>query len=470
MKIIELYAENLKRLKVIQIKPDTGLVEITGKNGQGKTSVLDAIWWALGGTENIQSSPIRTGESHASVTVDLGDMKVERKFIAQDDGTYTTSLKLTTPDGARYDKPQSRLDDLLGRFTFDPLAFLRLNPVDQVRSLQGLVASFDFAAADKYNKIDLEERRDWNRTAKTAREVESTLRGQLPEVIPEPVDVSKAMNDLIEAQRHNNKVEETARLLTIAKNNRDDAERRVATLKQQIEAAEEVLTFATNSVTEIEETVTERVDTSPLQEKIAGAQQVNAMVTKAAEAERQDGVAKHAESMSAQLTAKVEARKAAAIAAIKEAQIPVEGLAIVDDRVTLDGIPFEQVSDAMQLRASVALAIAMNPKLRVLRVRDGSLLDDDALEIMRQMCADQDYQIWIERVDSSGEIGIVMEDGAIKGQVIEPTPEPEKAPKKEAKEKPAEPVGEPVDDDAPKRPSAAERLAAARAQTSMKLE
>jgi recombinational DNA repair ATPase RecF len=470
MKIIELYAENLKRLKVIQIKPETGLVEITGKNGQGKTSVLDAIWWALGGTENIQSSPIRTGESHASVVVDLGDMKVERKFIAQDDGTYTTSLKLTTPDGARYDKPQSRIDDLLGRFTFDPLAFLRQRPDEQVRSLQGLVTSFDFAAADRYNKADLEERRERNRTAKSAREVESSLRGQLPEVIPEAVDVSKAMNDLIEAQRHNNKVEETARLLTIARNNRDAADQRVATLKQQLEAAQEALDFSEKTIREIEETVIDRVDTTPLQEKIAGAQAVNAMVAKAAEADRQAGIAAYAEAQSADLTDKVEARKAAAIAAIKEAKIPVEGLAIVDDRVTLEGIPFEQVSDAMQLRASVALAIAMNPKLRVLRVRDGSLLDEDALEIMRQMCADQDYQIWIERVDSSGEIGIVMEDGAIKGQVIEPTPEPEKAPKKEAKEKAAAPVGEPVDDGAPKKPSAAERLAAARAQTSMKLE
>jgi hypothetical protein len=469
MKIIELRAENLKRLRVIEIRPDTPLVEITGKNGQGKTSVLDAIWWALGGTENIQASPIRTGQDRASVMVDLGDMKVERTFIAQENGSYTTSLRLTTPDGARYDRPQSRIDDLLGRFSFDPLAFQRLRADEQVKALQDLVSDFDFAAADRFNKADAEARRDWNRKAKEARDAERVLRGQLPEVIPERVDVSAVMAEMIEAQRHNNEVDDHARRVVNARNHATEALRRVEVIKQQLEAATEATAFAERAILELGETP-ERIDVKPMQDRIAGAQNINSIVLKALDVLKFAVTASSAEEESTKLSDTIAARQAQARMAIEEAKIPVEGLAIVDGQVVLDGIPFSQASDAQQLRASVALAIAMNPKLRVLRVRDGSLLDDDALELMRAMCVEADYQIWIERVDSSGEVGIVMEDGAIKGQVIEPTPEPEKPAKKT---KPAPDEAPPPAEEAKPAATAggaAARLAAARAQSTMKLE
>lgn len=65
MKIISLQAENVKRLTAVSITPDGNLVQISGRNGQGKTSVLDAIWWALEGAANIQAEPIRKGADEA---------------------------------------------------------------------------------------------------------------------------------------------------------------------------------------------------------------------------------------------------------------------------------------------------------------------------------------------------------------------------------------------------------------------
>ena len=58
MKIVSLQAENIKKLVAVEIKPDGNMVQITGKNGHGKTSVLDAIWWALAGLSNVQAVPI----------------------------------------------------------------------------------------------------------------------------------------------------------------------------------------------------------------------------------------------------------------------------------------------------------------------------------------------------------------------------------------------------------------------------
>ena len=76
--------------------------------------------------------------------------------------------------------------------------------------------------------------------------------------------------------------------------------------------------------------------------------------------------------------------------------------------------PFDQASDAERLRASCAIAMRGDAKLRVLRVRDGSLLDEDSLRLLSEMAEAEDWQCWVERVDTSGKVGIVIEDGKVK--------------------------------------------------------
>jgi hypothetical protein len=95
-------------------------------------------------------------------------------------------------------------------------------------------------------------------------------------------------------------------------------------------------------------------------------------------------------------------------------KMPVQGLTFGEGEILLNGVPFAQASDAEQLQASVAIAAALNPKLRVIRIRDGSLLDDLAMQRLAQFATATDMQVWIERVDSSGKIGFVLEDGHVK--------------------------------------------------------
>ena len=80
MKIVKLAAENIKKLVAVEITPTGDVIRVTGKNGAGKTSVLDAIWWALGGEREIQSQPVRQGEKTAKVVLDLGEREVPSKL------------------------------------------------------------------------------------------------------------------------------------------------------------------------------------------------------------------------------------------------------------------------------------------------------------------------------------------------------------------------------------------------------
>ena len=132
----------------------------------------------------------------------------------------------------------------------------------------------------------------------------------------------------------------------------------------------------------------------------------------------------------------MEQRAATAREAIAAAKMPVAGLGFGDGVVTYNDIPFDQASSAEQLRVSLAIAMAANPKLRVIRIEDGSLLDEDSLAQIAAMAKDHDYQVWIERVETSGKVGFVIEDGHVKGAA------PAKSPK--AKSAAAEAASQPA--------------------------
>lgn len=137
-----------------------------------------------------------------------------------------------------------------------------------------------------------------------------------------------------------------------------------------------------------------------VRQKKARAVLVDELAAKEAEAKRLDAE-----------VAAVDEQKAAALAA---ASLPVQGLAFDEAGASFDGLPLEQASQAQQLRISVAIGSALNPRLRAMLVRDGSLLDSDSLALLKEEATRADLQVWLEVVGRDGE-GIVIEDGAVVG-------------------------------------------------------
>ena len=101
---------------------------------------------------------------------------------------------------------------------------------------------------------------------------------------------------------------------------------------------------------------------------------------------------------------------------LSRAKFPIKGLVIDDEGVTFENIPFIQCSAAQRIRVSVAIGLAMNPKLRVLLIREGSMLDSKNLEMVAKMAEKADAQIWVERVSKGKECQIIMEDGSVQIQ------------------------------------------------------
>lgn len=423
MKIIQLTAENVKKLSAVEITPDGNIVQITGKNAQGKTSVLDAIWWAIAGTENIQKQPIRAGADKARVELKLGSEKtveliVERRFTEK-----ASYLEVKTADGAKYPSPQKMLDDLLGALTFDPLDFMRRDGKGQFDILKGLVPlGIDLDAFAAIDKEDREKRTRINRDAKAKRAQADAIEGAFEGLPAASIDESKLLDSLQTAADTNADVERRHSNRRNAETNNIAA--RAGASKLRADAAN-LLAEAARLEAQADETerrmqeagpLPEPVDLTALRADLDAARGTNALI---ADRDRQAAIAAEAADLEAQaklLTDAIEKRAAERMDAIAKARMPIDGLGFDDLSVTYRGLPLDQASDAEQLMISTAIAAALNPKLRVLRIRDGSLLDDDAMERLATFATEHDFQIWIERVDVSGTVGIVMEDGHVKGQ------------------------------------------------------
>lgn len=412
LRVVKLEVERFKRIRAVEITPDpnSSTVTIAGRNAQGKSSVIDAIWAALSGAAAAKGTsttrPIRDGENSARVTVDLGDIVVTRTWSGE-----KTALKVESKDGAKYSSPQRMLDEMVGRLSFDPLAFASLPAKDQQSELLGLVElPFDPAVLAGQRKSAFDERTDVGRTVKQ-------LKGQLdgfPEIgddVPdELVSVAALVAELDTARELEVSIEVANDEIATARNILAETDRAISELRDK----------ENRWLAKLEETkarlaaLPDRIDLEPIRSRIDNAETINAGVRRKQERQQVlDQLEDWREKQDA-LTTRIADLDNTREAGLAAAEFPVPGLGFDEDGVTLDGVPFAQASAAEQLRVSVAMAMALNPKVRIIRITDGSLLDSENLALIEEMAGANGFQVWIERVDESGAVGVVIEDGEVK--------------------------------------------------------
>jgi len=414
LRIIRFEAENFKRLKAVRITPHGNMIQLTGANGSGKSSVLDAIYAALAGKGAAPTVPIREGEESAVITLDLGRIKVTRRF-----GANQTSLVVESEDGAVFPSPQTMLDKLVGALSFDPLEFTRLSAKEQRAALGKLVGvDHELKVIETHRRTTFEERTLVNRdVTKLKASVEA-----IPEESVEAVDVAELFAEIEEVEAHNRAVEqalakaradeEVARgMRKAALVNQHEATR----LRAEADRLDRVAATCEADAERLESSICRDFpamrDAAPLKQRIADAQAINERAAQQRRRHERLVELTEAEHRVFYLTEQLKDYDRSKQLLVERANLPVPGLGFTEDGVTFKGLPFEQASGAEQLRVSVAIAMAANPTLRVLRIKDGSLLDPSSLEIVADMLREHDYQLWIERVDVSGKVGIVMQDG-----------------------------------------------------------
>lgn len=408
MKIIKLIVENVKRIKAAEITPKGVMLRVTGPNGHGKTSLLDAIWWALGGTKNIQGKPIRKGALEASVELDLDDYIVRRHWTHK--GSYL-HVQQRDKEGRLLpvSRPQDLLDGLLSKVAFDPLSFMRLKPGPQAELLRS-IAGLDTSKADK-EIADLSTERTI-----VGRSMLSTPLSPIPD--PGPVkSVDEATAVLERARETEQELKDARWALTQENQTLHEAELEESSLAAKLEKAHARVIqcnvnakAAKNKVGAIKNVP----DTAALRNEISAAAEHNLAVASYRRHKEADEADQKVREKYAAMSVRILRLKSKREETILGVDMPVEGLSFDDaGDVIFGGIPLDQASGAEQLRISMGIAMASQPDLRIIRITDGSLLDSKSLEIIEKAAMDRDYQVWIESVDETGKIGIVIEDGQI---------------------------------------------------------
>ncbi len=411
MRIVELSVSNIKRISAVSIRPDGSLVQISGENDQGKTTLLDTIFYGLAGTRNIPKTPIRKGAKKGEIKIDLGAYRVTRTFTAQDGGEFTTGLKVEKADGSRPASPQALLDSFLGEYSYDPLAWALAAPAVQFNTMRAFVPGVDFDALALADKEDREKRTSINRRAKELRAQADGI--VLPAgKVPKLVDVSALETKLGEASNHNS---ELAQRKARRQQTEDEVQRlteEIARLTEQRAALQAKLDAAPP--------LEAAIDVTALTEELRTAREGNKVAEAARRRDDLNAQAKVEEDASEALTKAIEQREADKQKAIAAAKMPVPGLSFGDGEILMNGVSFSEASKSAKIKAGVAIAAALNPTIRIITIRDASVLDTKTRAWLAEFAEANDMQVWIELVEA-GDVGFVIEDGHLKGDA--PAPE-----------------------------------------------
>lgn len=417
MNIISLESSNIKRIKALTITPEGNVVVIGGKNGQGKTSVLDSIVYALAGASSHPSQPVRQGEDKGRIVCKLENgLTVTRTFTA----AGGTALNVTNGEGAKYPSPQAILDALVGRLSFDPLEFSRMPPKQQLETLKAMVG-LDFTDQDRKRKTLYDDRTQANRDAKNTRARMEAM-PHYPDAPAEEVSASDLLAELKRRQEDNKAIVQGREELASIESRMAKGEATIAEIDRKIAELQAQRTKAVALMGELDtshkakaQAVSSMVvqDEAEITAKLDDIQAINRKVAANIMRLRAEDEARAWEAKSAALTAEIDQIDKAKAEALAAASFPVPGLSFDESGVLFQGVPFSQASDAEKIRVSVSMGLAMNPKLKVILIRDGSLLDEDSLAIIAKMAAENDAQVWIERVGRGDECSVVIEDGQI---------------------------------------------------------
>lgn len=413
VKITALEAENVKRIKAVALTPSpTGLTIVGGNNNQGKTSVLDALAWALGGDRFRPDAAQRDGAvapAHLKVKLSNG-VVVERKG-------KNASLTVTDPTGRR--SGQQLLNAFVEPLALDLPRFMEATDKEKADILLRIIG-----IGSELHMRDLEIKALYDKrtfTGQLAAQKKHFAEEMIsyPEAPDEPVSASDLIRQQQEILARNGENQRKRTQLASLEEKAQLLAQRVQLLTRDLEAAEHALRAAQDDLQDARKSAEQLQDesTAALEASIRDIEETNRKVRANLEKARAEDEAAQYASEYDRLTESIQQKRADRMALLNGADLPLPGLSVEDGVLTYKGKHWRDMSGSDQLRVAAAIVRRLNP--------DCGFVLLDKLEQM-DMTTLQEFSAWLEaeglqaiatRVSTGSECQIIIEDGMVKDAV-----------------------------------------------------
>lgn len=440
VKINKLEIENVKRVKAVKIEPNaSGLTIVGGNNNQGKTSVIDAIAWGLGGNKYKPSQAHREGSvtpPHLHIVMNNG-LIVERKGKNSD-------LKVIDPNGEK--AGQNLLNSFVEELAIDLPKFMDSSNKEKANILLQIIG-----VGDQLYELERKEQEVYNKRHAIGQIADQKKKfaaeqPYFPEAPKELISVSDLVakqQEILarngENQQKRNQINQISFQLEQSKSNIQAINLRIEELQAQLQKEQIEFNRLTEDLTIAQKTAENLQDesTQELQQNIAEVDEINRRVRANLDKDKAEEDANDYKNQYDVLTNDINSIRKEKVSLLTNAQLPLQGLSVADGELTYNGQKWDNMSGSDQLKVSTAIVRKLKPDCGFILLDKLEQMDMVTLNEFGQWLEQEGLQAIATRVSTGDECEIIIEDGYVTENKLAPSeggPTPQQSPQPKWKE------------------------------------
>jgi DNA repair exonuclease SbcCD ATPase subunit len=400
IKINQLEAENLKRIRAVRLEPAaSGLTIVGGRNEQGKTSVLDAIAWALGGDRYRPSQPAREGSTIPPTL----HVKLSNGIIVERKGK-NSELKVTDPNGNK--SGQQLLNGFVEQLALDLPRFLAASNKDKATTLLRIIGVEEQLRALEQRETDTYNRRRAIGQIADQKKKFAKEQPYFPDAPKELLSASELIRrqqDILARNGENQRKRQQRDTLTQRAQTLDAEITRLTNERRHVAAD---LVIAEQSAQDIQDE-----STAELERDIANLEAINCRVRANLDKDKAEEDALDHENQYNALTHELDTIRGAKMDLLQGAALPLPGLSVEDGELTYNGYRWDNLSGSAQLQVAAAIVRKLNPQCGFVLLDKLEQMDAETLREFGAWLENEGLQVIATRVSTGDECSIIIEDG-----------------------------------------------------------
>ncbi len=412
IKISKLEIENVKRVKAVKIEPSSaGLTVVGGRNRQGKTSVLDAIAWALGGNKYRPSQADREGSAvppYLQLTLSNG-LVVERKGKNSD-------LKVIDPNGQK--GGQQLLDSFVEELAINLPKFMNASSKEKANILLQIIG-----VGQQLHELEAKEQEIYNRrhTIGQIADQKAKFAKEQPYFQDAPKDPVSA-SELIQQQQgilarngENQRQRQRLSQYQALYATQGQEVQRLNNLLQEAQAKYEqtgidLQTAQTDALQLMDES------TAELEANIQQIDEINRKVRANLDKDKAETDASDYRQQYDVLTNEINVVRQQKTDLLTNADLPLPGLTVANGELLYNGQRWDNMSGADQLIVAASIVRRLKPDCGFILLDKLEQMDLETLKEFGSWLEQEGLQAIATRVSTGEECSIIIEDGYVTGQ------------------------------------------------------